>query len=149
MELSNALYSLGKDDQKISFNYALDASKALNWVGFAWVDASFGFAKNIMGRHSLIVTDNHLIARDDYIDLIKAGSLICLVFSGEMNKLAGASEGRLRKAENKLKAKGIRVKYFSSLTSMKNFISNVSEDSIAKASEAPPKFEGLRLVKKA
>lgn len=94
---------------------------ALNFCNFAWRDSDWGIARKVLHAYPAIVTDNDLIAHDDYIAELQRRTgpqVVVLVFRGIGGGWAGASKKRLRAAEAKLKAAGIRVRYCASEVSM-------------------------------
>jgi len=98
----------------------------LDWTGCGWVDAKFSLIKNCLSRFDVVVTDQDLIAHEDYIERLAPDTIIIFYFTGVGSKFfkhrLGANENRLKKAQAKLKALGFKTRFFVSEKAVNNFL---------------------------
>lgn len=124
MRLSTPVYSWNKSGRLV-INHVSTPNNlvALNWLGGGWVDTRYELVKNLLKSYSVIVTDQDLIAHDDYIQRLHANQTkYTIVFVHNTDRIC-ASKKRLRTAEAKLKAAGFKTKFFISKESLDRWLS--------------------------
>jgi len=143
MKLGTQVYSRPKRGQKciqVSFNPDTRFSHALNFTGFAYVDCKYGLVKNILNESvcNVVVSDNDLIGRDDYIAVLSKNTTVVLVYQkmteahsmlDRISNVAfggcGASKKRLQNTKARLKNAGIKVKLFTSEQTCLNYLKGI------------------------
>ncbi len=122
MQLTKPVYTWNEGGTGLTIQYNSECcEQALNFTGPTWVDHRLGLVKALLRTHPVVVTDNDLVAHDDYIEVLKERQpLVVLVFNGQASIL------RLHRAEAKLRDAGIKVRYFASLRTMTNFVAKLA-----------------------
>lgn len=116
MKLSKPVYIYGRDTLHVNiFSAAGRFTTALNLLDIGWIDHTFAILQHLLPRFDWIVTDTDLLAHDDYIKHLRDTHIVFLVRTD--GKLA-ANYGRLNAAATKLRAAGIKVRYFASMKSL-------------------------------
>jgi hypothetical protein len=114
MQLTKPVYRFIDDGMIVDYN-TKDSDKALNFTGPTWVDVKLGLVRARIGHHKVILTDNDLVAHDDYIDKL-TNQIVVLAFDDKASKL------RLKRAYTKLRDAGIKVRYFASIETANTYI---------------------------
>ena len=124
MKLTNQIYSLLSNTIKIEYIPMSDA--ALNFTGCAWLDSKYQIVRNsLLKTYDIVVTDTDIIAHDDYIEKLTPSHQILFVYTGIVKDTIGhigASKKRIRRAIEKLKASGIKCRYFASKESLEKYM---------------------------
>lgn len=147
MLLGKQLYTLDTDGCTITYSSERPKT-ALNILNSGWVDAGYNLAKTLLKRHRVVVTDQDLLARDDYIDSLSLSHTV--VFFHHSGKLS-ASKKRLKNAQSKLKDLGYRTKFFVSEDALNRYLAKQdgSKPVLLKPNRTnnqPVEFGQLRLV---
>jgi hypothetical protein len=120
MPVAQRIYNwVGKKGNKrlvIKYDTKDNALTYIDTIGDMWVDHKYSILKNALRYDREIITDSDLIAFDDYIELLKTYKIrVHLVANASSGS---ASKSRLRNALGRLKAAGIKVKYYASVDSL-------------------------------
>lgn len=118
MLLTQPIYRFVGEGTTIQYD-SQTRGQALNFTGPTWIDHKWGLVKTLLRAHPVIVTDNDLLTHDDYMEVL-GDRLIVFIYSDR-----AASKNRLYKAQAKLKAAGIRTKYFVSREALASFLERV------------------------
>lgn len=129
MKLGQPIYSKTSDGSSIKIHY--DPSEhildtvALNFTGWTWVDTNYGIAKRQIPHYKIIVTDNDIIAHEDYMRQLNQDHIVVFISrSGKALDQASASAKRLQAARKKLKDAGFKTRYFVSEDALNRFLKN-------------------------
>jgi len=124
MKLTAPVYTI--EDGNFVIHYRGGSfNSALNWTCGSWVDVQYGIVRSVLKRHSVILTTTDLIAHDDYLANLDKTQTIVLVYGGYLGSTP--SKRRLLKAQEKLKAAGIKTRYFASLETATRYIARLGE----------------------
>jgi hypothetical protein len=131
----SSIYSWQKDTGLMSIEYKSAKTKgALEYIGVGWVDHKYGLLKSIGRNHDVIVTDQDLIAHDDYIEALQDRRPTIVFLNREhgvgnkfkqQSGVGGANYKRLKAAMNKLQESGFRVLYFKNRAPMESKVKSL------------------------
>lgn len=135
------IYGSAKNSNTVSINIDLSfirTNRILNFTGYAYVDQTYKFATNILTtkKSLLVIHDNDYLGFDGYAELLKENNhTVCFVLAPKewttknmgdrTNTVFGgcpASNSRIRKAHDKLKSLGVKVKKFQNPLALEKYL---------------------------